>query len=146
MKKTIWIAVCVGFGVAAGTVLAGPRADVTPTQVVQQKFAAFNRHDVRAIESTYENGAILHSPDYPDLMGNGPIADTYRKIFDSIPDAKDNLTLLESVGNHVYAQFILTGHWNGAADKPISARIVSVYTVKDGRIVEDSTYYDRKTS
>ncbi len=96
------------------------------------------------IEEIYSPTAILNSPDYRGLVGNEPIAETYRKLFDSIPDAKDEIELLESVGKHVYAQFRLCGHWNGMQDKPISVRIMAVYTVRDGRIVEDTTYYDRK--
>jgi ketosteroid isomerase-like protein len=113
-------------------------------ETVQQKFAAFNRHDAETIEQLYASDAALHSPDYPNLSGNRPIADTYRKIFAAIPDAQDRLTSLERAGNHVYAQFMLTGHLGGAQDKPVSVRLISVYTVKKDRIVEDDTYYDRK--
>ena len=111
---------------------------------VQQKFGAFNRHDADAIERLYAADATLHSPDYPNLAGNKPIADTYRKIFGMLPDAKDNLTSLERAGNHVYAQFVMTGHIGGAQDKPVTARLMSVYTIENDRIVEDNTYYDRK--
>ena len=115
-----------------------------PIDTVQKKFAAFNRHDAMAIQEIYAGNATLHSPDYPSLEGSAPIADTYRKLFDAIPDAQDNLELLEASANHVYAQFLLTGHWKGEQDKPLNVRIISVYAVKDGHIVEDSTYYDRK--
>ncbi|GGF02007.1 hypothetical protein GCM10011611_04390 [Aliidongia dinghuensis] len=115
-----------------------------PIETVQHKFDAFNRHDADAIEGAYAVDATLHSPDDPNLSGNKPIADTYRKLFAAIPDAKDNITLIESVGPHVYVQFSLTGHWGGAEDKPIVARLMSVYTVKNGHIAEDDTYYDRK--
>jgi ketosteroid isomerase-like protein len=32
----------------------------------------------------------------------------------------------------------------GAADQPVRVRIISVYAVRNGHIVEDNTYYDRK--
>jgi len=111
---------------------------------VQQKFTAFNRHDADAIEHLYATDATLHSPDYPNLSGNRPIADTYRKVFAMIPDARDDIASLERVGNHVYAQFVMTGHLGGAQDKPISVRLMSVYTIENDRIVGDDTYYDRK--
>lgn len=128
--------------------IANPTAsagDIKPIDPVRLRFAAFNQHDADSIEKIYASGATLHSPDYPNLAGNKQIADTYRKLFDAIPDAKDQVETLENSPNHVYAQFILTGHWKGAQDKPISVRIISVYAVKDGHIVDDSTYYDRKT-
>ena len=128
-----------------GSAAAPARAvDHGALDTVQQKFAAFNRHDAEAIEHLYAGNAVLHSPDYPDLSGNRPIADTYRKLFAAIPDAQDRLTSVERAGNHVYAQFILAGHLGGAQDKPISVRLISVYTVDKDRIVEDDTYYDRK--
>lgn len=128
----------------AGAAVPASHASGGAIDTVRRKFDAFNRHDAAMIEEIYASGATLHSPDYPSLEGNGPIADTYRKLFEAIPDAKDNLELLETSADHVYAQFILTGHWKGAENKPFSIRIISVYAVKGGHIIDDSTYYDRK--
>ncbi len=108
------------------------------------KFAAFNRHDAAAIENLYASNATLHSPDYPELVGNSKIADTYRWIFDAIPDAKDSIVTIENTANHVYVQFILSGHMKAAGNKPINVHIMSVYTIKDHLVTSDSTYYDRK--
>lgn len=136
------------FVLASGLVpmatFAAPGADSKAVDTVRSKFAAFNRHDVDAIERIYANDATLSSPDYPSLTGNVPIADTYRKIFAAIPDAQDTLETIETSGKHVYAQFVLTGHFNGAQDTPVSVRIISVYALEDGRIIDDTTYYDRK--
>ena len=135
---------CLASGIANMAASAGSGGDIKSMDSVRSKFEAFNKHDADAIEKIFASGATLQSPDYPNLAGNKQIADTYRKLFDTIPDAKDKIETLESSSSHVYAQFILTGHWKGAEDKPISVRIISVYAIKDGRIVEDSTYYDRK--
>jgi len=123
---------------------AASRGDIKPIDLVRLKFEAFNRHDAETIEKIYASGATLNSPDYHNLAGNSQIADTYRRLFEAIPDAKDNLESIENSSSHIYAQFVLTGHLNGAQDKPINVRIISVYAVKDGHIVDDSTYYDRK--
>jgi len=133
-----------GGSLAGGSSFAVSQADDAAIEVVRHKFAAFNQHDVGAIEEIYSMNATLNSPDYRDLIGNKPIADTYRKLFESMPDAKDTVERLESTGKRVYAQFVLSGHWNGVQDKPIAVRIMAVYTVSDGRIVDDATYYDRK--
>jgi len=130
--------------VANPAISAASRADIKSIDTVRSKFEAFDKHDADAIEKIYASRATLSSPDYPNLTGNKQIADTYRKLFEAIPDAKDNLESIESSSNHIYAQFVLTGHLKGAQDKPISVRIISVYAVKDGHIVDDSTYYDRK--
>jgi ketosteroid isomerase-like protein len=119
-------------------------SDDDTLRTVQLKFAAFDRHDAAAIQGTYAAEAILHSPDYPNLVGNAPIADTYRRLFEAIPDAKDEVQSLDRSADKVYARFALTGHWKTAPDQAIKVRILSVYTVRDGHIVEDDTYYDRK--
>src|SRR5262249_38822061 len=111
----------IGFVIAATAAAAG--AGAKPEDTVRQKFAAFNKHDIDAIEQIYAKDATLRSPDYPSLAGNGPIADTYRKILEAIPDAKDNVEIIESSPNHVYAQFVLTGHYRGAQDKPVNVRL-----------------------
>jgi len=143
MKAAPIVFLCLTSAIAS---TAASGADIKPVDAVRLKFAAFNKHDADTIEKIYASGATLHSPDYPNLAGNKQIADTYRRLFDAIPDAKDNLETLESSPGHVYAQFTLTGHLKAAQNKPISVRIMSVYAVKHGHIVEDSTYYDRKAS
>ena len=130
------------FGMVATSTARG--TDAGSSDPVLLKFAAFNQHDAHAIEQIYASDAKLRSPDYPGLTGNTQIADTYRKIFDAIPDAKDNLETLETSSSHVYAQFVLTGHFHGAQDQPVRVRIISVYAVKNGHIIDDATYYDRK--
>lgn len=128
-------------GSAPSPARAGERDALT---AVRQKFNAFNQHDADMIERLYAAGAALHSPDYPSLVGNKPIADTYRKLFAMIPDVRDDLVSLERAGNHAYAQFVMSGHLGGAQDKPITVRLMSVYTIENDRIAEDDTYYDRK--
>jgi ketosteroid isomerase-like protein len=128
------------------TLLAGASglASADPVGTVRLKFAAFDRHDTAAIQAIYADEAVLHSPDYPNLVGNAQIAATYRRLFEAIPDAKDELRSLDRSGDKVYAQFILTGHWKTAPDQAVKVRILSVYTLQGGHIVEDVTYYDRK--
>jgi ketosteroid isomerase-like protein len=140
------LTLCALSGLCLAVAQANGNVEGRSIETVRSKFTAFNLHDVAAIEKLYSQDAALNSPDYPDLVGNKPIAETYRKLFDAIPDAKDEIELLESAGNHIYVKFVMTGHWNGAQDKPISAHIMAVYTVRDGRIIDDATYYDRKTS
>jgi ketosteroid isomerase-like protein len=144
MKAAITVFVlCLACGIG-NAAAAGPRGGSKPVDCVRSKFEAVNRHDADTIEKIYATGAILHSPDHPELAGNKPIADTYRSLFEAIPDAKVDIQTLENTSQHVYAQFVLTGHLKGGDDKPIRVRIISVYAVKGDHIVEDTTYYDRK--
>jgi ketosteroid isomerase-like protein len=113
-------------------------------QVVRVKFDAFNRHDVAALQHIYADDAVLQSPEYPHLAGNSQIADSYRRLFEAIPDARDEVRDMRGSGDRVFVEFTVIGHFNDAAQTPISGRIASIYTIKGGRIIDDSTYYDRK--
>ena len=115
-----------------------------PAATVRLKFAAFDRHDVSAIQGYYADDAVLRSPDNPGLAGNAPIGEVYRHIFEAIPDARDEIQSFDQSADKVFVQFVMTGHFKGAAEQPVKVRIMSIYTVRDGRIVEDATYYDRK--
>jgi ketosteroid isomerase-like protein len=142
LKLTILASVATLSAVIA--VRAAPLVESSRAAVVRAKFAAFNRHDAQSIEQLFAADARLRSPDYPALVGNRPIGDTYRRLFAAIPDARDEVTVLEVGPERVYAQFTLSGHWGGDPDKPITVRIISVYRVKSGKIFEDDSYYDRK--
>lgn len=142
---TMIVLVCSVYCMATTPGLAASQLGVDPVETVRQKFEAFNRHDAAAIQNIYAADAILHSPDYPALTGNSQIADTYRRLFDAIPDANDSVENIDSSGNRVYAQFVLSGHLKGAGGKLLKVPIMSVYTVSGGHIVADSTYYDRKS-
>lgn len=145
MKTTGFMGLaCLAGCLACNAASPAPQGQSGPAETVRLKFEAFDRHDVATIQDIYGADAVLHSPDYPELVGNAPIADTYRRIFAAIPDAKDVVQSSVVIGDKVYAQFVLTGHFGGAADKPIHAPIMSIYTVKDRHIVADTTYYDRK--
>jgi len=133
---------CMLPGVAA---FAAPRDTGShPLDTVRQKFAAFDRHDVATIRTLYAHDAVLHSPDHPRVIGDVPIAETYRGLFALIPDARDAITSLDVSGNKVFSQYVLTGHFQGAAGKPIKVSIMSVYTIRNNHIALDDTYYDRK--
>jgi len=145
MKATlIMVLGCLAAVASCAHRMPAPHGQADAEMTVRQKFAAFNRHDADAIQSIYGADAVLHTPDYPGLTGNAPIAGTYRQLFAAIPDAKDEIRSFDAIGDKVYVEFTLTGHWGGAPEKALQVRIMSIYTVKDGHIAEDSTYYDRK--
>lgn len=144
MKTAYMFALICSVGLLASAAgFADSQAGMSAVETARLKFDAFNKHDASAIQALYATDAILHSPDHSNLVGNSQIADTYRWLFDAIPDAQDNLQSLGNSGNKVYAQFVLTGHLKGAQGKAVNLRIMSVYTVEGGHIVDDSTYYDR---
>ena len=145
MKATRFMElVCLAAVASCANSAPPPRGQPDAETTVRQKFAAFNRHDAETIQNIYGANAVLHSPDYPGLTGNVPIASTYRQLFAAIPDARDEIRSFDAIGDKVYVQFTLTGHWGGDPGHGLQVRIMSIYTVKDGHIADDTTYYDRK--
>lgn len=143
VKQLMALACLAACGACTGAAPA-PSAAAGVAETVRLKFAAFDRHDAAAIQDIYGTDAVLHSPDHPELKGNRPIADSYRDIFSYVPDAKDQVQIFDVIGDKVFVQFLMTGHLGGASDKPVHAAIMTIYTVRDGHIVTDDTYYDRK--
>ena len=121
----------------------GSGCGAQPRETVLCWFAAFNRHDAAAIERLYAPDAVLRDPDHRMLRGNKPIAATYRSLFRHVPDVHDRLLHVDVAGRRVYVEFISTGSSGG---KTFHLPILSVLTVEGGRIVEDSTYFDRQAT
>ena len=125
--------------------LAGKPGSAGPTRVIAEWFRAFNRHDADAIQRLYASDAVHQCPDHWLLRGNKAIADVFRSLFASIPDVTDTIKSLDSCGNKVFVEFVATGASTGHGGERLNMRMFSVLEVRNGKVVRDSTYYDRKS-
>ena len=120
--------------------IAALAASATPTEVLQNVFAAFNRHDAAAVASFYAKDAILISPDFcGQKVGPAAVRANYAKYFETFPDANDRIVSLVQDGNAVAAEFVFTGTMDG---RKIEIPLASFVRVKNGKIVRDVTYFD----
>jgi steroid delta-isomerase-like uncharacterized protein len=115
--------------------------------MIRQFFDHFNRHDWEKMAAMYSEPAIFLDPS----MGTDPIPQTraevvakYKEMQDVFPDIKDEIRQVYASGDkHVIVEFVSTGT---APDKSVfKLPICTVFTIENGLITKDFTYYDNST-
>lgn len=106
-------------------------------------FEAFNQHDWNKMASFYAADAKFLDPSYgmdwvrknkADLMAN------YAAMQKASPDIKDQISAIFAADDKVSIQFASSGTTKGHQwTLPIS----TILTFKDGKIINDATYYDK---
>jgi len=127
-----------------------PAADNTPAtsggeQLVKQLFAAFNKHDWAGMAACYADTALFLDPSF----GKEYVAKTrqqtiakYAEMAAMFADIKDEVQAIYVAGNHVTAEFVSSG--SSAQTGPWKLPICTVFTIENGKIVKDATYYDQE--
>ncbi len=115
-------------------------------QIVVALFTAFNRHDVEALVELYSVDTKIVSPGVIEpRFGREVVREIYQDHFDNIPGVHDAVQNIVAEGNRAAVEFIAT--WDQPnEDNPDargSLRIPTFITVRNGKIVEDITYYDQ---
>jgi steroid delta-isomerase-like uncharacterized protein len=112
-------------------------------EVAQKLFEAFNKHDWRAMAALYSDSAMFLDPsfgkEYVKQSRKQTVA-KYTELHKIFPDIKDNVIGIYAAGDKVVAEFISTGKSDqGFA---LNLPIVTVLTIRAGKIISDATYYD----
>jgi len=128
-----------------GTLVAGDNSEAT-RQVILALFEAFNRHDTEALVELYSEDARILSPgDIEPRVGHAVVRDIYAGHFDNIPGVHDAVQNIIAEGNRGSVEFIAS--WDQPTEDDPDARgqlrIAAFITVKNGKIVQDITYFDR---
>jgi ketosteroid isomerase-like protein len=111
--------------------------------VVRQMFDAFNTHDWARMYSFYDPGARYLDPAFGleyVMKTEEEIVGKYTGMQKYFPDIRDSLTGVYPSGDKVIVEFISMG--KAADGTSFKLPIVSILTVRDGKIVTDATYYD----
>lgn len=113
-----------------------PSAQTSAQQLVDARFATFNRHDLDGIVKLYAPEAVLTSPGFcTPRQGQEGARRSYGDLFKAYPDISDEVVSYVAEGDHIAVQFVVhLGKY--------SAPLATFLTVKDGLIVRDDTYYD----
>lgn len=127
-----------------------PVANGTPTasaeeQLVRKMFAAFNRHDWAEMAACYADTALFLDPSF----GKEYVAKTrqqtmakYAEMAGMFTDIKDEVQAVYVAGNHVTVEFVSGG--SSAQTGAWKLPICTVFTIENGRIIKDATYYDQE--
>jgi ketosteroid isomerase-like protein len=123
----------------------------TPTQqenklapLVRQYFDYFNQHDWEKMASMYADSASFLDPSFgveKVKQSHAEFVTKYQQLQEAIPDIKDEIVQLYPSGaDCIVVEFLGTG--TGPDGKFFKTPICAILKFKDGKIVEDLTYYD----
>ncbi|MBK6825707.1 MAG: nuclear transport factor 2 family protein [Chitinophagaceae bacterium] len=113
-------------------------------KLVKQYFEYFNRHDWEKMAGMYTEVADFKDPS----LGEGVVKQTrqqtkekYTELNRIFPDIKDEILQIYPSGEkHVIVEFMSTGTPSGG--KGFVLPICTVFTIENGLITKDFTYYD----
>lgn len=112
----------------------------TPHITIDRLFAAFNRHDLQALQSLYAPNAILTSSDFCASRTGADVTRTYAAMFKSVPDIRDDVVSVVIDGNQAAVRFISSA----GGPEPFRMKLMTYFKFKSGLIVEDDTVFDTK--
>jgi ketosteroid isomerase-like protein len=113
-------------------------------KLVLQYFEHFNTHNWVKMANMYAETAEFKDPS----LGQGIVKQTraqtqkkYRELNEIFPDLKDKVISIYPSGNrHVIVEFVSTG--TAADQSKFELPICTIFTIIDGKITKDFTYYD----
>ncbi|MFL6603691.1 MAG: nuclear transport factor 2 family protein [Steroidobacteraceae bacterium] len=130
---------------SANAARVGPAED-SPRTVVERRFAAVTRYDVKAIMALYAPDAVETSPAFcSQRFGPDGARRTYSELFKAYPTISAHITSMVVEGNHVAVEFLARTR---KADGSMASetRLANFLTVEQGKITRDDTYFDTKGS
>jgi ketosteroid isomerase-like protein len=113
-------------------------------KIVRQLFDHFNKHDWTAMAELYTDPAEFKDPTF----GPGVVTQThqqtitkYNELQQLFPDIHDDVTEVYPSGdNHVIVEFVSTG--TSPDGSAFTLPICTIFTLENGKITQDFTYYD----
>lgn len=139
------IAFCLLSGLTAGAYGQTP-------QLIDDHFKALMNHDIKAIAAAYADDAQVFSPNWEGAKaGVAGITEVYSRYFSSTPDLAYKIVNIINAGNNVVVEYTsggtLSNPETGTPDymkgKKYSLTYCAVFTLKNGKIVKESDYFDQ---
>lgn len=113
-------------------------------KLVETYFKHFNRHDWKALAHMY-----TETPQFKDpSLGLGTVTQTRQQIIDKyselstvFPDLQDKIVQVYPSGEkHIIVEFVSSG--TAADGSKFQLPICAVFTIENGRITKDFSYFD----
>ena len=113
-------------------------------KLVHQYFDHFNKHDWTKMANMYAETADFKDPS----LGLGIVKQTraqtikkYSELHQNFPDLHDQvITIYPSGENHMVVEFVSTG--TAPDNSKFELPICTIFTIENGLITKDFTYYD----
>ncbi len=131
---------------ASCTMRRSERTDDEETRnitLVKKLYEHFNNHDWNAMAALYSDPAEFKDPSFgQDVVRQtrAEIESKYRELEAVFPDVRDDiLSVYPSGRNHVIVEFVSSG---GSDSTRWTLPICTIFTIENGKITKDYTYYD----
>ena len=120
--------------------------------VIGEHFKALVSHDVKTIAKGYADDAQVFSPNWEGAKtGPAGITEIYTRYFSSTPDLAYKVLNTINAGNDVVVEYTsggtLSNPESGTPDymkgKKYSLVYCAIFTLKDGKIIKESGYFDQ---
>jgi steroid delta-isomerase-like uncharacterized protein len=112
--------------------------------VVKQMYEHFNKHDWSAMAAMYTDTASFKDPSFGKTavpQTQQQTAQKYKELSKTFPDLKDNIVAIYPSGNkHVVVEFVSSG--TAPDGSKFELPICTIFTIENGKITQDFTYYD----
>ena len=118
---------------------AGLAAELNPRAQIDALFAAFNRHDLAALQSLYLADARLTSSDFCAPRTARDVPRTYGALFATFPDIRDEVDTVIIEGSRAAVRFVSHSEVPGRAFR---LTLVTLFEFKSGKIAADETTFD----
>lgn len=113
-------------------------------KLINNYFELFNKHQWEDLSNLYIDNAEFKDP----TLGTGAVKQTkkdfvkkYSELNQLFPDLNDKIIQIYPSGeNDIIVEFISTG--SGPGNSKFELPICTIFTIKNGKITKDFTYYD----
>jgi len=121
-------------------------------RVIDEHFKALISHDVKSIAAGYAGDAQVFSPNWEGAKtGNAGITEVYTRYFSSTQDLTYKVLNTINAGDNVVVEYTsggtLSNPESGTPDymkgKKYSLVYCAVFTLKNGKIIRESDYFDQ---
>ena len=145
MKKLLTIVVAVFMIISCNNQNQSKMVDTSKNEkIVKQYFEYFNSHNWKKMSEMYTETADFKDPS----LGKGIVKqsrkqteDKYSELNQIFPDLHDKVIQIYPSGkNHIVVEFISTG--TAPDNSRLELPICTVFTIENGLITKDFTYFD----
>jgi len=137
--------------VLALLILCGSLKAQTP-KLIDEHFKALIAHDVKSIAAGYSDDAQVLSPNWEGTkVGCAGITEVYNRYFSSTPDLVYKVVNVINAGGNVVVEYTSGGTLSNPEagtpgymkGKKYMLNYCAVFTIKNGKIVRESDYFDQ---
>lgn len=124
-------------------------ATTEPVELVRALFHTLNERDLDALYEYWAEDLVNYWP-FTTYRGRAEVRGYFAELFAAVPDCQIHVENIAGEGGTVFVRWRLTGTatgepWRGieCSGAPIEIHGVDCFTVRDGKVVQNSIFFDQ---